>query len=393
MKPIIIILLISICLSCAKDEIAPSQFYSCDTRISSNNLSNPNHKKYQDLLNDITKSGVPAIMMSIGTPDNNLWSGASGKTDLAGNINLQPCNITRVGSTVKTFTAVTILLLSEENKLNLDDPINNYLSSDLIRNIENANKTTVRQLLQHSSGIYNYIVNARFQTASLNNLTKVWQRDELLSYARNMKANFAPGTDVQYSNTNYILLGEIITSIERKPFYKVFEEKIFQPLNLNFTSFAAEDPIPQGLISGYADLYSNFNVINVTDYSGWDYFTADGGLISNAYDEALFMRALFEGKLVSQASLNEMMQWREPSEKDSEGFRIYYGNGIFKIDTSFGPAYMHSGDAIGYYACMVYFPEQQTTITWAVNGNYGSLDQFTQTKQAMEKIFATVFTN
>jgi D-alanyl-D-alanine carboxypeptidase len=61
-----------------------------------------------------------------------------------------------------------------------------------------------------------------------------------------------------------------------------------------------------------------------------------------------------------------------------------------KIETEFGPAYMHSGDAIGYFASMVYFPEQEVTITWAVNGNYGKVDQFTQSKDAMNKIFEVV---
>lgn len=390
MKHFIILVLFSFCLSCSKDEALDTQFYTCNPDIAAGNLNNTNHQRYQNLLDDITRSGVPGMMMSVIKNDIETWSGASGKADLAGNISLQPCNITRVGSTVKTFTAVTILLLHEENKLNLDDPITKYLTAHQIRDIENANQVTVRQLLQHASGIYNYIANPRFQTASLNDLTKVWQRDDLMAYAENMSANFSPGTDVQYSNTNYILLGDIISNIEQKPFYKVFEEKIFSPLNLNFTRCAAEDPIPQGLIRGYTDLYSNLDVINVTDYSGWDYYTADGGLISNAYDEALFMRALFAGDLLSASSLQEMMQWIEPKEKYAEGFPIYFGLGIFKIDTEYGPAYMHSGDAIGYYACMVYFPDQQITITWAVNGNYGSIDQFTQTKSAMEKIFEAV---
>jgi D-alanyl-D-alanine carboxypeptidase len=390
MKTVIVLIILLLGFSCAKDEMPDAQFYNCTNDISVNNELNPDNEKYQSLLDDITRSGAPGIMMSVSKEGSNIWSGASGKADLASNINMQACNIIRVGSTVKTFTAVTIMLLIEENKLSLDDPITKYLSSDLIRDIENANRVTVRQLLQHSSGIYNYIVNPKFQTASLNDLVKVWKRDELLYYARGMKANFAPGEDVQYSNTNYILLGEIISNIELKPFYKVFEEKIFAPLQLKFTRFAAEDPIPNGLVRGYADLYSNLNVINVTNYSGWDYYTADGGLISNAHDEAVFMKALFTGKILSSSSLQSMLQWMEPRKQDDENFKIYYGLGIFKIDTSYGPAYMHSGDAIGYYACMVYFPDQQTTITWAVNGNYGSIDAFTQSKEAMEKIFNIV---
>jgi len=85
-----------------------------------------------------------------------------------------------------------------------------------------------------------------------------------------------------------------------------------------------------------------------------------------------------------------MMIWQSPNEQDPEEFPLYYGLGIFKIETEFGPAYLHSGDAIGYYASMVYFPAQKVTITWAVNGNYGKVDEFTQTKDAMNRIFRAV---
>ena len=78
-------------------------------------------------------------------------------------------------------------------------------------------------------------------------------------------------------------------------------------------------------------------------------------------------------------------------EADQAFFPIHYGLGIFKMETPWGEAYFHSGDAIGYYACMVYFPDRETTISWAVNGNYGKIDEFTSTQSAMEEIFGTVF--
>ena len=81
------------------------------------------------------------------------------------------CNISRVGSTVKMLTA-TVLKLAEEGKLNLDDKIADYLQGDVINKIENADIATIRQLLQHSSGVYNYIQNLKFQTASLNDLIR-----------------------------------------------------------------------------------------------------------------------------------------------------------------------------------------------------------------------------
>ena len=120
---------------------------------------------------------------------------------------MKPCNISRMGSTIKMFTATTILILQEEGKLNIDDKISSYLSGDNIDKIENADKSTIRQMMQHSSGMFNYIQNLKFQTASLNALVREWHADDLLKYAYNKKAHFQPNADVTYSNTNYILLG------------------------------------------------------------------------------------------------------------------------------------------------------------------------------------------
>jgi D-alanyl-D-alanine carboxypeptidase len=372
--------------SCRKGENIEPEFYSCNFNFDDSSVTNPDNIKYQTLINEITASGVVGITMSVFNTNSGMWIGASGKADLHNNIDMKSCNISRVGSTVKMFTATTILKLVEEGKLSLDDKISSYLQGDIIDKIENADKVTVRQLLQHSGGIYNYIQNLKFQTSSTNDLIREWKPLELLFYAYNQKAYFQPDEDVRYSNTGYVLLGMLIEKIEGKPFYKVFEEKIFNPLNLTLTQFASEDPVPSGIVRGYIDMYSNLNVMESTYFSGWDYYTADGGLISNPYDMNVFLRALMQGQIINNTSLNEMLTWKTPNEPDSNFFPITYGLGIFKIETPKGIAYMHSGDAIGYYANMLYFPADSTTIVYAVNSNYGKIDQFVSTKEAMEKI-------
>jgi D-alanyl-D-alanine carboxypeptidase len=319
-----------------------------------------------------------------------MWTGASGKADLHNNVGMKPCNISRVGSTVKMFTAVTILMLAEEGKISLEDKISSYLQGDVIDKIKNADKATIMQLLQHSSGIYNYIQNLKFQTASTNDLIMEWKPEDLLHYAYNKDPYFQPDEDVRYSNTGYIMLGLLIEKIEGKPFYKVFEEKLFIPLNLTLTKFAAENPVPDGIVRGYIDLYSNMQVIESTYFSGWDYYTADGGLISNPYDLNRFFRALMNGQILTAQSLNAMLTWKSPHDQPTDFFPISYGLGIFKIDTPKGIAYMHSGDAIGYYANMLYFPDDSTTIVYAVNSNYGKIDQYVSTKEAMENIINAI---
>ncbi len=385
-RTILSILALFLLFACNKSEDINPSFYKCNFNFSDSSYENPNNNKYQLLLNDMTTSGVVGVIMSVYHTQTGIWIGASGKADLHNNIDMQVCNLSRVGSTVKMFTATIVLKLMEEGKLNIDDKISSYLQGDVINKIENADKATIRQLLQHSSGIYNYIQNLKFQTASLNDFIKDWKPDDLLKYAYNQKAYFQPDEDVRYSNTGYVLLGLLIEKIEGKPFYKVFEEKIFIPLGLTLTKFAAVDHIPSGIVRGYIDMYSKLQVIESTYFSGWDYYTADGGLISNPYDLNIFFQSLMSGQIINSNSLNEMMTWKTPKKTDPAFFPIFYGLGIFKIETKKGIAYMHSGDAVGYYANMLYFPSDNTTIVYAVNSNYGKIDHFISTKEAIEKI-------
>ncbi|MBK8054645.1 MAG: beta-lactamase family protein [Saprospiraceae bacterium] len=389
-KSIYLILAVFLLNSCQKDQDINPMFYNCNFNFVDSSSVNPKNQTYQTILNDITSSGVVGITMSVYHTQTGMWVGASGKADLSNNIAMQPCNISRVGSTVKMYTATTLLKLAEEGKLNLDDRIASYLQGDVIDKIENADKATIRQLLQHTSGIYNYIQNLKFQTASLNDFIREWKPNELLKYAYNQKAYFQPDEDVRYSNTGYIMLGMLIEKIEGKPLYKVFDDKIFIPLGLTMTKFAAEDPIPNGIVRGYIDMYSNLQVIESTYFSGWDYYTADGGLISNPYDMIVFFRALMNLHLISSNSLNQMLTFKKPKEMDKEFFPLSYGIGIFRIETEKGIAYMHSGDAVGYYANMLYFPADSTTIVYAANSNYGKIDQFVSTKEAMEKIINVI---
>ena len=387
-----LLVLLPILFFCAcessQDEL-PS-FYACQfDHVDSSHL-NPNHSKYSELLESITAQGVVGITMAVHRPAQGMWLGASGKADLHNNIDLQSCNITRMGSTIKLFTATVILLIQEEGRIDIDDKISDYLDQAYLDRIENADRATIRQLLQHSSGIYNYIQSLTFQTASLNDLLREWKADELLHFAKGKAAYFEPGTDVAYSNTNYILLGLLIERIEGKPLYQVYEEKLFGPLGLNFSLFAGKNPVPYGIARGYIDLYSNLQVIESTYNSGWDYYTADGGLISNPYDMSQFFEALMDGRILKPTSLNEMLSFRFPNTPDEDFFPLAYGLGIFEIETPQGLAYMHSGDAIGYYANMMYFPDDSTTIVYAVNSNYGQIDQFVSTQEAIETIIEVV---
>lgn len=367
-------------LGCESSEIIPSQFYDCP-QTTQNTVTAADAASYQAHIDQLVSRGIPGIILAIDHPEKGYWVGASGQADIASKVPMKSCNTSRAGSTVKTFTATSILLLVEDGKLSLDDKAKDYLPAPLVKKLKNADQATIRQLLNHTSGIYNYIQDAKFQTASLNDLTRVWQPEDLLSYAYGRDAYFAAGTGCHYSNTNYILLGMVIEKVSDLHFSLFFKQRIFDPFGLALTSFNISDPMPKGLARGYIDIYSNGEITETTHFSGWDYFTADGGLISNPQDLAKFIKLLHQGKIVSIESLKEMQSFVSLPD-NSEFFKTFSGLGIFRAETDYGTTYFHSGDAIGYYASMMYFPETGVSISWQTNGNYGTLDKLESSKEA-----------
>ncbi len=349
----------------------------------------PKKMQLQYLIDSLAATGVPGISMAIQEPGKGWFTGSAGYSDIAANKKFESCQISRAGSVVKILTAISVLQLVEQNKIDLDKRIADYLPASVLHHIENAEIATVRQLLNHSSGMYNYIMDAQFQLANLNNLRKTWQPHELLSYARNRKAYFSPGTDVQYSNTGFILLGMLIEKESGLHFSTYFQQNIFNKLQLKHTRFDINNPIPNDLARGYTDWYNTGKPFESTYYNGWDYFTADGGLQSVPSDLCLLMKALFDGKLISQSSLNAMLT--SIPEAGSKFFSTEFGLGIFKLHTPYGLAWFHSGDAIGYFANVFYFPATGTTVSWMTNGNYGTIDPLVNTKEAYLRILGRLF--
>ena len=376
--------------ACYRDRPQPADYYACAQPLPVQDDDHPLADPLRDWLQQRVAQGLPGVSLTVRHPEYGTWSGAAGWAEIVGRVPYVPCHFSRVGSTVKTFTAVALLMLAERGQVELDAPADTYLPAETLAGIENAAGATVRQLLQHAAGVDNYIRNLQFQTASLNDFTRVWQPEELLQYSRGAAATFPVGEDVAYSNTGYILLGMIIEAVTGEPFYRFFEREIFVPLGMQYTRFAAPDPVPAGIVRGYIDMYDNGELIDATDYSGWDYFTADGGLLSNPYDLTLFLEALFEGRLLAPETLTAMLDVRYPRQSEDGGYLTGFGLGIFAVDTEYGVAYLHSGDAVGYFATMVHFPSQKVTVAWAANGNYGSLDELTQTKEVMDGVFKLI---
>ncbi|MBK8670194.1 MAG: beta-lactamase family protein [Saprospiraceae bacterium] len=338
----------------------------------------PKSAIYQSVIDKYTKAGLPGIAILV-RDKNGLWIGASGKADIEQNIPMKPCVISKGASTTKTFIGTLTLLLAEEGKLSLDDKIEKWLPQKVIEDVKNAKSSTVRMLLNHTSGIADIIDDQGFYLAVLNNPSHNWTSEELIKYVFDDEPIFPAGTDVEYSNTNYLLLAMILDKVTGKNHSITLREKILNPLKLSNSYYFWHDPVPANTAQGYFDFYNNGTILNLTNYntgSGNGY----GGLYTTVYDLQIFIEALVKDKKVlKQQSLDQMLTFT----KEDESYSRANGLGIFKDFLERAPnqfGYGHRGRDLGYTADMYWFPNQNITMTYLIN--YG-----TDAKSELREVF------
>lgn len=348
---------------CQKDPIPAT--HSCD---SPEPAPHPKAAEYQTVIDKYTKAGLPGISILI-RDNHGTWFGASGKADIEKGINMEPCVVSKGASTTKTFIGVLTLMMVEEGKLALDDKIEKYLSGDVIKNVKNAKESTIRMLLNHTSGIYDLIDDSGFYLSVLNDPPRNWKPDELIQFVYGDDPVFPAGTDVEYSNTNYLLLAMILDKVTNGNHALAIKEKILTPLALNHTYYFWHDGLPDNVAQGYFDFYNNGSIVNITNYntgSGNGY----GGMYSTVFDLARFIEALVREKnLLSESTLTQMLTFT----KTDDGYNRANGLGIFKDylerpEDEFG--YGHRGRDLGYTADMYWFPNQDYTLVYLIN--YGT---------------------
>lgn len=237
-----------------------------------------------------------------------------GFENLEQNISANANTLYKIGSITKTFTAVLVLKLIEEQRLTLDTKLSTFY-----KDITNSDKISINDLLHHTSGIYNYTSDSLF----LKSMQKKHSKTELLNLFSNKKAVFEPGTKLEYSNSNYILLGYIIEDITKMSYQRNVETKIINRLKLKNTSFAPKTNIAKSY------LIENEKFVPSTDWDMCVAFSA-GGLYSTSSDLIIFMNALANKKLVNEMSLESMKKIDKGMGKGLFTFpfgdRIFYGH-------------------------------------------------------------------
>lgn len=340
----------------------PSLFTGGDNPSSTNTVSDDLAVQLQATLNQSLDT-IPGAAVGIVSPQGT-WLGASGLSNLATETAVVPEDRFQIGSITKTFVATTVLQLMEEGTLTLEDTLNEWLSSEIVDTIPNHESITIRQLLNHTSGIYDY-TEQLFRNAQ-NNPTlffEDWSPEELIAFTYGQEPYFVPGESWQYSNTNYILLGMIAEAATNSTIASEIRSRIVEPLSLNNTFFAEEEEIPGGFVHGYWDFNQNGSLDDVTSVNmSWAWAT--GAMVSNTQDLARFVQGLLGGELLEPDSLNQMLTFVEPITSNDYSA---YGLGIGSSGTSERLWYGHRGLTLAYRSNMWYLPNEGITYIELIN--------------------------
>jgi len=316
-----------------------------------NTVSDATAEQLQITLDQV-RDDIPGAFLGIINPERT-WVGVSGVSNLQTETPLTLEDRFEIGSITKTFVATIILQLVEEGKIGLDDPITDRLSVEVLANIPNFEKITIRQLLNHTSGIADYTLPLFFQAQTNPGVfLQDWQPEELLTFITNQNPYFAPGESWEYSNTNVILLGLIIEAVTESNMAAEIRSRILEPLELNDTFFAEEEEIPGGYVNAYWDFDGdgNFNDVSGANLS-WAW--AAGAMVSNPIDLARFISGLLSGQLLAENSLEQMLTFEQPINSDNYDA---YGMGIGALESPLRQWYGHRGLTLAHRSNLFYSP-------------------------------------
>ena len=275
----------------------------------------------------IATSRIPGVIVLI-EQDGHRTTAASGRADLADGREIQPGDRFWVGSVTKTFVATVVMQLVAERRLGLDDSVQHLLPG----RVREGRRIRVRNLLNHTSGIADYMSLDWWQDAIQRNPRVVIPARLLVSRAGALPLAFAPGSQASYSNTNYLVLAEILERLTKRPLGDLLRERIFETLDLRATAYEpAHRRIGGNRVHGYDVSGTTPRDVSREGLGGpW----ADGAIVSNARDLDVFIGALLRGKLVPPRLVAQMRKIVPNSHGEGLGIfklrspcrRWYYGN-------------------------------------------------------------------
>jgi D-alanyl-D-alanine carboxypeptidase len=318
------------------------------------------------------RAWVPGVAVSIRQGPFS-WSKAAGDADEETEAPLGSTMPFPIASVTKPFVAATVLRLVEEGAIDLDAPATRYLPS-----FPDADRVTIRQLLAMRSGLPDYTQAFGLLDGVEEDLyhrrSREWKAEELLDLAAGFEPDFAPGERYAYSNTNYVLLGEVIHAVTGRAWHEAVTEKVLAPLGLDDTQWSPEGVA--GMTPGHSDLDRDGlrdglagrplkSLLTMAD--------AAGGLVSTASDLTTFAAGVYGRELLSAESLEAM------TTVDRIGYEREYGLGTLVQQPDLRTTVVgHTGGMIGYATMVWYAPEHDLAIAVLVNDSSGEPEDLAQ---------------
>ncbi|MFE2409230.1 serine hydrolase domain-containing protein [Kitasatospora sp. NPDC059408] len=299
----------------------------------------------------LTQTGVPGINVGIITPGGTYLK-SFGVADKTAGTAMDPSLHLRIGSETKTFTATAVLRLVDQGKVGLDDPISKYVDG-----VPGGDGITVRELGEMRSGLFPYSSDPDFVNTLINDPNHVFTPDQLLAYGYKHPAVSPPGTQFQYNNSNYIILGKLVEKLGGQPAEQFITDQVITPASLSQTSFPSGTSIPSPYAHGYTEQTPTGAIADATNWDPSWAWTA-GAIVSTVSDLESWAKTLATGTLVKPATQVERLKALPTGDAG-----VGYGFGLFKNNGWIG----HNGSLPGYESVAVYLPQAQSTLALQLN--------------------------
>jgi D-alanyl-D-alanine carboxypeptidase len=320
------------------------------------------------LMNRLKEYDVKGASAAIILPDGRVRSLCAGVS--ADTVTMKPDMLFAIGSITKNMVAALVLQLAEEQLLSLDDPLSRWLPS--YPHVDSI--ITIRQLLNHTSGIYMFWENPKLWEDMLAFRDSLFTPEVVLTYLK--KPHFAPGKGFRYSNTNYLLLAMIAVRATHSSLSAEFRRRFWEPLRLGNTYLSMEEPIPQEQLAhvwgdNFQNDGSNRDITFLPRASHESITYGSSGVFTTAGELAQWCHALFHGQVLKKSALDQMLDFNPQATTSwCDGYGL--GVQLFKKKITDGErAYGHGGGNIGTSAYMVYLPDRDVSISLMINFFHG----------------------
>ena len=358
-KSFIIICLGVLFFQCEDIETLPAGFFDQPVPFNDSSSVHPNGALYQSILQEHQRQGLVGATLLVKDRQG-LWIGAEGYADIANNVKMGPHSLYFIASISKVYTSAAIYRYVDLGLISLNDPIAQWLSQEIIDNVDNVGAATVGDLLSHKSGIRDFYT-TQFDLDRLN-AEQDWSKEEVIEYVYNKNAYHEAGSTYEYSNTNYLLLSMILESVSGNSFEQVYQDMVFDPLGLTSAYYSEEVIIPDGAVKGYVDLFDNENFVESEFlYKEELGIGGDGGVATNAYHLAVFLENLVNPNFISADAQAQMTNWFPIDAEDDVFQQTENGYGLERFNTRFESALGHTGGIDGFSTYGFYFPESDMT--------------------------------